>query len=231
MRETHRQVLSGTEIIQTMDRDTVRGKNELIIVGVSEREREHALLLQVRFVDTGERAGDDSKTAEEAWFESGVFAGGALTVVVVTDDNPLNTVVTVPCSSSRNSAVLASLLVLDFVRLAVLRVDSTDQTVLYMTISLIFRNEGKKPKLRTGDVFKVATVFEPGTTSGDMVGGTLALNLDENREILRCLAIPRLEGFEELKTVRLGVNSNLDSSTVSGWRLEGVLASIIARRY
>ena len=70
---------------------------------------------------------------------------------MVTDDDPLDAMVTVVCADLRDTSVFASDLVLDLVSLAVLRVDGTDQAVL-------------------GDVLEVTTVLEPRTTSGDVIG-------------------------------------------------------------
>lgn len=61
----------------------------------------------------------------------------------------------------------------------------------------------------------------------DSILTALALNLDENREVGGSLAIPRGEGLQELETVTLGVNGNLDARTVLRRRLEGVLAGVV----
>ena len=124
------QVLAGRERLESEDVNLVAGLNLLVVVGVDKRQREHTLLLQVGLVDTGERAGDDGKAAEETGFEGCVLTRGTFTVVVVADDNPLDATVTVVRSGSRNSAEFTSDLVLDFVSLAVLRVDGTNQAVL-----------------------------------------------------------------------------------------------------
>ena len=94
----------------------------------------------------------------------------------------------------------------------------------------------------------MSTVLEPGSTSRDvirryiltsatrlciveiMIRTALALDLDQDGEILGVLAIPRLEGFQELETVALGVNSDLDGSTVLRRSLEGVFAGVVATR-
>jgi hypothetical protein len=54
-----------------------------------------------------------------------------------------------------------------------------------------------------------------------------AFDLDQDREVLRGLAIPRLEGLQQLETVGLGVNSNVHGSTVSGRWLEGIFTRIV----
>lgn len=80
----------------------------------------------------------------------------------------------------------------------------------------------------TRDVLEMATVLQPGTTGGDVVGGALALDLDEDGEVLGSLAVPGLEGLEELETVRLGVDGDLDAGAVGGGSLEGVLTGVVA---
>jgi hypothetical protein len=56
----------------------------------------------------------------------------------------------------------------------------------------------------------------------------LANNLNQDRAVLGIFAIPRGERLEELKTVALGVNLNLNVGSVGRRGLEGVLASIIS---
>ena len=58
----------------------------------------------------------------------------------------------------------------------------------------------------------------------------LALNLDEDGEIGGSLTIVGLEGLEELETVGLGIDGDVDGSTVSRGGLEGVLSGVIATR-
>jgi hypothetical protein len=56
----------------------------------------------------------------------------------------------------------------------------------------------------------------------------LALNLNQDREIFGLLAVPWCKRFQELETVALGINSNLDRCRVGGRGLEGVNSRIIA---
>jgi len=56
----------------------------------------------------------------------------------------------------------------------------------------------------------------------------LALDLDQDRKILWCLAIPRVEWLQELQTIRAGVDSNVNGSAVGGRRLVGVLARVVS---
>lgn len=93
----------------------------------------------------------------------------------------------------------------------------------------------------------MSTVLKPWATSGDVIRSyvipistnptlqnktvtltALALDLDQNGEIGRGLAIPRSEGLKELETVGLRVNGNLNASTVGRGCLVGILTRIEA---
>lgn len=175
----------------------VVGLDLVVVLGVGEGEREHTLLLQVGLVDTSEGAGDDGETTEVAGLESGVLTGRALTVVPVTDDDPPDALGLVVTGSGRDSVKLASGEVLDLVGLAVGGVDGTDQHVV-------------------GDVVKVTTVLEPRAGHGDVVGGGLALGLDEDGQVGGVLAVPGLERLEELETVGGRGDSDADGGAVGG---------------
>lgn len=104
---------------------------DLVVVRlIRESEWQHSLLLEVGFVDTGERPGNDGEAAKMSWFESSVLARRAFTVVPVANDNPLQTLLLVVTSSSWNSINLASGLILDLVGFAVGSVDGADEHVV-----------------------------------------------------------------------------------------------------
>lgn len=203
------QVLARSEALETQDVNLVIGADLVVIGRVGEGQGEHTLLLQVGLVDTSERADNDGETTKEAGFESSVLARGALTIVVVTNDDPLDAVIAVVSSSLWDTTVLAGNLVLDLVGLTIFSVDGADKAVL-------------------GDVLEVSTVLQPGSTSRNMVCRALALDLNEDREVCGGLAIPGLEGLEELKAVGLRINGNLDVGTVFRGRLEGILSRVVA---
>lgn len=127
---TKRQVLAGRKRLQTKDVHTVVRADLLIVLRVRERQREHALLLQVRLVDTREGPDDDREAAEEARLECSVLTRGALAVVRVADDDPLDALLPVLGRDLRDTAPRACDLVADLVRLAVLGVDGADEAVL-----------------------------------------------------------------------------------------------------
>ena len=67
-----------------------------------------------------------------------------------------------------------------------------------------------------GDVVEVAAVFEPRTCHGDVVGGTLAFDLDEEAEAFEVGAFPDREWIKELEAGRGGAYLNLDGGAVGG---------------
>jgi hypothetical protein len=121
-----RQVLSWRKGIQSLDGNPIAGLDLVVVGGVDKSEREHALLLQVGFMDTGKGPSDDGKTSEETGLESGVFTRGAFAVVMVTDDNPFDSSFTVLSGDLGNASPLSSVLVLDLVGLAVFGIDGAN---------------------------------------------------------------------------------------------------------
>jgi hypothetical protein len=188
--------------------DLVAGLDLLVVVRVGEGQGKHTLLLQVGLVDTSEGAGDDGKTTKVTGLESGVLTGRALTVVPVTDDDPADALLLVVTGSGGHGVVLASGEVVDLVGLAVLGVDGTDQHVV-------------------GDVVKVTAVLEPGTGHGDVVGGGLAVGLEQDGEVERILAVPGVEGVKELETVGSGRDLDVDGAAVRRRGLVGVDTGIL----
>ena len=136
--------------LETFNGNLVGWLDLVVVGGVDECQCEHSLFLQVGLMDTSERTSDDGQSTKEAGLQSGVFTRGTFTVVVVTDDDPLDTLVTVVRCSLRDSSPYTGDLVLDLIRLAVLDVDGTNQAILR-------------------DVLEMTTVLEPRSTSGDMI--------------------------------------------------------------
>lgn len=61
-----------------------------------------------------------------------------------------------------------------------------------------------------------------------MISGALALGLDKNTSFNNVLAVPRLEGLQELKSVRSRADGNRDGGAVSRRSLERVLSGVVA---
>jgi hypothetical protein len=212
--------------LSDLEVDLVVGANLVVVGGVGEGERKHTLLLQVGLVlgfvscdaikklrggtyNTGERSDNDGQTSQMPGLESSVLTGRALTVVPVTNNDPLDAVLLVVTGDVRDGTVLSVERVLDLVGLAVLSVDGTDQHVV-------------------GDVVQMSTVLQPGTGHGDVVGGGLALGLDEDGQVGGVLAVPGVERLEELQTVGGGRNGNVDGRAVRGRVLVGVLSWVVS---
>ena len=124
-----RQVLARSKRLETQNVHLVAGLDLVIVLGVDKCQGKHALLLQVRFVDTSKGADNDRKTTEVTRLEGSMFTRGTFTIVVITNDDPLDAVVAVVGSSLRDTIVFTSDQVLDLIGLTVLSVDGTDQAV------------------------------------------------------------------------------------------------------
>jgi hypothetical protein len=203
------QVFAFSEFLETLNVDVIVTLELVIVGGINESEGEHALLLQVGLVDTGKAADDDGQTTEVSGLKSSMFTAGTLTIVRVTNDDPLDATVPIVSSGSRDGSPFASLEVKNLVGLVVHFVNGTDQAVL-------------------GDVLEMSTVLEPWATSRDVIRCAFTLDLDENRQILGVFAVPWLEWLEELEAVRLGVNGDIDGGAVFRWWLERVLSRVVA---
>ena len=79
-----------------------------------------------------------------------------------------------------------------------------------------------------GDVLEVAAVLEPRAGRRDVVGGALALGLEQDRQLDVVLAVPRLEGVEQLEAVALGWTTTSTPEPSAGGGLEGLLAGVEA---
>mmetsp|Transcript_27704 Transcript_27704/g.65797 ORF Transcript_27704/g.65797 Transcript_27704/m.65797 type:complete len:230 (+) Transcript_27704:345-1034(+) len=169
------------EGVQALDGELVGWLDQVVILGVGKRERQHALLLQVCLVDAGKRPDDHSCAAQVTGLEGSVLARGALPVVLVPNHDPPLVVCLVVAGDIRNGAILPGQLVLDLVHLVVLRVHRADQHIV-------------------GDVVEVSAVLEPGARHGDVVGGALALGLDQHERIVDGVS-ELLEGLQELEAV------------------------------
>lgn len=202
-------VLAGSKVLEAKDGDLVSGVDLVVVSTVDKVEGQETLLLQVSLVDSGKRLGDDGETTEESGLKSSVLSRRTLTKVIASDNNPSDTVVSVSNGSLGNSAPLASDLVSDVVGLLVLSVDGSNHVVV-------------------GDVLEMASVLEPGTGLRDMVSGGLTKRLDKDGHVNAVLAVPRLEGLEDLESVRSGRHINLDGRSVGGGSLVGVHAGVVA---
>lgn len=167
----------------------------VVIGGIGEGQWQQTLFLQVCLVDASKRFDNDGASAQVTWLQSGMLAGRALAVVLITDSDPLNVVGLVVASNLGHIAPCVGTLVLDLVHLVVLGVGGTNEHVV-------------------GDVVQMTTVLQPGTGSRDVIGGALSLNLNQHGQIRQILTVPFVEGLQQLQTLRFGIDSNLNVFTV-----------------
>ena len=109
-----------------------------------------------------------------------MFSGRALSVVVISEDDPGDASGLVLPGNVWDSAALSSGEVAHIVHFIVFRVDSGDEEVV-------------------GNVVQVAAEFEPGAGSGNVIGRALALDLDKDLGVFQLFSIPNGEGREELE--------------------------------
>jgi len=62
----------------------------------------------------------------------------------------------------------------------------------------------------------VAAVLEPRAGRRDVVGGALALRLEQDRQLDVVVPVPRIEGVEELEAVAARVDHHLDAGRIGG---------------
>ena len=140
-----------------------------------------------------------------------MFPRRTFAIVGIANNDPFDPPIAIISRHLRDWSPFSRVEILHLVRLAVDLVDSADQTVL--------RN-----------VLQVTTVFQPRSTSGDMIGRAFSFHLDQHGHILRVLFVPWLEWSKELKTVALRVNSDVYTGTILRWGLERILSGIITPR-
>lgn len=101
--ELDRDVTTRSEILEVEGRDAVLFANLVVVGGVDERERQDALLLEVRLVDADEVLREHHGDVSIAGFHGGIFAARTFAVVVVADDDGMDAVVLVPVHDLRGT--------------------------------------------------------------------------------------------------------------------------------
>ena len=141
---------AGSQGFETNEGDLVVWPHEVVVGLVVEGQWQHSLLLEVGLVNSTyyedctyvsvtitleiylpcKRLDNDGSASKEPGLKCGVLPGGALAVVLVTEHDPVNAGLLVLLRHLGHSAEFASLLILDSVHLAVIRVNGRDQKVL-----------------------------------------------------------------------------------------------------
>ncbi len=185
------------QVGQAEDADPVVGLDLVVGRGVGEPEGEEALLLQVRLGDPGEGTGQDRGPAHEAGLHGGVLARAALAVVLVSHHHP---------AAARRLQAPGHLG--EGLHHAVEGVDALAGDA----------GEGVHgPEVEVGrDVLEVAPEAEPRPGSRDVVGGALALGLEEQRQLLEVATVPGGERLEQLEALAVGSYHHLDAGALLG---------------
>jgi len=200
-------LLSRRQLVQLNERDKVSWIDFVVVRRVGESERKNSLFLEICLVDSRERFDDDGNSTQIARFESSMFSAASFSIVFVSYDNPVDFVLLVVSGHVGNCTKLFGEIVVDAVGFSVLRIDSSDQKVV-------------------GDVVQMTSVFEPWTGHRDVVGGTFAFGLNEDRNLDIIFSIPRIERLQRLKSVTLRINLDLHFASVCRRLLESIFSSI-----
>ena len=181
------------EIAQVGQRDAVSVAHPVVVRRVGEHQRQHALLLEIAFVDARERARQDRRAAEIARRHRGVLAARPLAVVLVPDDDPLlprrlvgagdlgDFDTALPGEQVRRPAALAG--------------------------------EGvHRPQEHVvADPVEVAAEAQPEAGRGDVVGGRLALRLEKERHLDEIRVHHRVERLQQLQPLAVLRDLQLDA--------------------
>src|SRR5262245_48632710 len=84
--------LARSQILQSDQADTVILTDEIVVCRIAKGERQQPLFFQVAPMVTGKAAHNHRHTAQQARRQSSVFTAAPLTVIVITDDDPLQTI-------------------------------------------------------------------------------------------------------------------------------------------
>lgn len=206
--DLHVDGLALSKVLKVKKGHTIITSDTIVVSGINEGKSKDTLLLKVGLVDTSEAASDDGNTTKVTRLDSSVLTAAALTVVAVTDDNPLDTLCLVGTSSGGNRAKLTSKLVLDAILLAVGIIDCSQEQVV-------------------GDVVDVTTELEPWASLADVIGGALAADLDKDGAVNEVLVVPSSEGMKRSKTLATFLEGNDDLGAILSGSLIDVLSRVI----
>jgi hypothetical protein len=206
--DLHVDGLALSEVLKVKKRNTVITLDAIVISGINKGKSKDTLLLKVGLVDTSKAASDDGNTTKVTRLDSSMLTAATLTIVAVTDNDPLEASSLVGTSSSSDGAELTSDLVPDLVLLTVGIIDSSQEQVV-------------------GDVVDVTTELEPWASLADVIGGALATDLDEDGAVDKVLAVPSVEGLERSKTLAAFLEGDGDLGAILSGSLKDVLTRVI----
>src|SRR5262249_31972258 len=86
--DTHLDGPAGREARESRDAHPIHLLEQVVVLGVRERQRQDPLLLQIRLVDAREALDQSRSRSEVPWGHRGGLAARSLAVVLVADDDP-----------------------------------------------------------------------------------------------------------------------------------------------
>ncbi|KAH3661168.1 hypothetical protein OGAPHI_006575 [Ogataea philodendri] len=141
--------LLGHHVWKTNGGEHVGGADSVVIGLVGKGQRQHTLLLEVGFVDSGKRLDQNDLASKESWRKSSMFSGRTFSVIMLCNHTPFSVLV-LPFHHELWNTVWLAVEVVSNVHLASLLVLGTDQRVVR-------------------DVFQMSLVFQPHTGSRNVV--------------------------------------------------------------
>src|SRR5579859_662493 len=126
----HGQRLTLFEVLEPDNADLVIRVDFVVVGGVGECKGKHSLFLEIGFVDPSKGADDDGRTVQVTGFQCCVFSRRTLSVVLITNDDPLDTFGFVVSCGCWDGTIFSSGSILDLVCFTVLSVDGTDKHVV-----------------------------------------------------------------------------------------------------
>src|SRR5690606_31744413 len=210
MQQLNDEVPSGSKFVQADHADLVAFLYFVIILLVDKGECQHTLFLQVGLVNTGERLHQDHLHIEMTRFHGSMLTTGSFAIILFSNHDGTYSFAFELAGQCRYRHIFQRFRVEYCIGLFIKTVYSPYEHVV-------------------GDVIEVTSIAEPGASHRDMVGGTLALNPDEQRQVGIILPVPGREGLQFLQTVRLWVDGYLHSSLRRGSQVTGILHLISQR--
>lgn len=177
-------------IVQSLGGNFIASRHLVVIRFIFKRQRDHSLFLEIRFVDTRERFGEYDASTEKSRLQRRVFPGRSFTIVVFSDYEP-RLVLGFPFLAELGDGVLCAVDVRDLVDFTCFGVHRSNEGVF-------------------GDVGEMTFVFEPGTGSGDGIGGTLSLHFDEDFQAREFAFGEGSKRFQKFEAGRVRIHCNGD---------------------
>ena len=209
----------GRQLGQAQHRELVRLADQLVVRRVAECEREQALFLQVGLGDSREGAGDHDQAAQMAQLHRRVLAARTFAVVLVAHRGPAHAGLLVGARDLVDRlARLAAELVQSLARRAAEGVHPAREQV-------------------ARDVAQVPAEAQPGPSRRDVIGGRLALRLEQQRQLRQVAPVPLRERRQPFQAVAFGHDDHFHVGAVFGRRdvarfaaVEAVLRQFVAAR-